>query len=95
MERRWVRWRFAAEAVPPCPPGDDDAEWEVGGLPVERVWREYRAEVAWTRRIVEGMPLDRPAELGGRFRTPEEAPSLGRILFHLLPAGADTHGGKL
>ncbi|MFF5223214.1 DUF664 domain-containing protein [Micromonospora sp. NPDC000212] len=49
MERRWIRWGFAAEPVAPCPPGDEDAE---------------------------------------------TAPSLGRILFHLLQEYA-RHVGQL
>ncbi|WP_446220709.1 mycothiol transferase [Micromonospora sp. IBHARD004] len=35
-----------------------------------------------------------PPRLGGRFRTPEEAPSLGRILFQLLQEYA-RHVGQL
>ncbi|MEU6114219.1 DUF664 domain-containing protein [Streptomyces sp. NPDC047117] len=46
VERRWLRWGFAAEDV-----------------------------LAW---------LTDKARVGGRFSTPDQAPSLGRILFHLL-----------
>lgn len=67
VERRWIRWGFAAEQVAPCPPGEDDAEWRVGALSTEQVWRAYRAEVAHTRGIVAGVPLSRRAALGGRF----------------------------
>jgi uncharacterized damage-inducible protein DinB len=94
VERRWIRWGFAAEAVPPRPAEDGDAEWRVTGLSVEQVWREYHDEVARTREIVSGVPLERRARLGGRFRTPEQAPTLGRILFHLLQEYA-RHVGQL
>ena len=88
----WIRW--ASPRVPPRPAEDDDAEWRVAGLPVAQVWREYHDEVARTREIVTGVPLDRRARLGGRFRTPEQAPTLGRILFHLLQEYA-RHLGQL
>lgn len=39
-------------------------------------------------------PLGRSARLGGRFRTAREAPTLGRILFHLLQEYAP-HVGQL
>ncbi|MDH6460719.1 putative damage-inducible protein DinB [Micromonospora sp. A200] len=94
VERRWIRWGFAAEQVAPCPPGEDDAEWRVDALSTEQVWRAYRAEVAHTRRIVARVPLSRRAALGGRFHAAADAPSLGRILFHLLQEYA-RHLGQL
>lgn len=94
VERRWIRWGFAAEPVEPAPPGDDDAEWRVEALSTAQVWRAYRVEVAHTRRIVAGVPLARRAALGGRFHAVAHAPSLGRILFHLLQEYA-RHVGQL
>ncbi|MFD5070560.1 DUF664 domain-containing protein [Streptomyces sp. NPDC058369] len=38
--------------------------------------------------------LSDKARLGGRFKTPDQAPSLGRILFHLLQEYA-RHAGHL
>ncbi|MEH0845362.1 DinB family protein [Micromonospora sp. CPCC 205711] len=94
VERRWIRWGFAAEPVAPCPPGDEDAEWRIDGRSAEEVWQAYRAEVAQTRRIIEGVPLTQAARLGGRFSSATHAPSLGRILFHLFQEYA-RHIGQL
>ncbi|MEU8118239.1 DinB family protein [Spirillospora sp. NPDC049024] len=95
VERRWMRWGFAAEDVLAYPPGDDEAEWTV---PLDRssaqIMAAYRLEVARTRDLVEGASLNDKARLGGRFQTSEEAPSLGRILFHLLQEYA-RHVGHL
>lgn len=95
VERRWMRWGFAAEDVLAYPPGGDVAEWTV---PIDRstaqVMAAYRLEVAQTRTLVEGAALKDKARLGGRFRTSDQAPSLGRILFHLLQEYA-RHVGHL
>lgn len=94
-ERRWMRWGFAAEDVLAHPPGGDEAEW---GVPADRPTAEvldgYRAEVAESAALAADAPLTEPARTGGRFRTPEEAPALGRILFHLLQEYA-RHVGQL
>lgn len=95
VERRWMRWGFAAEDVLAYPPGGDAAEWTI---PLDRstaqVMDAYRLEVARTRTLVESASLDDKARLGGRFRTSDQAPSLGRILFHLLQEYA-RHVGHL
>ncbi|MGI5206296.1 DinB family protein [Spirillospora sp. CA-108201] len=95
VERRWMRWGFAAEDVLAYPPGGDAAEW---GVPDDRstaqVLAAYRLEAEKTRTLAEGASLDDKARLGGRFRTSDQAPSLGRILFHLLQEYA-RHVGHL
>ncbi|WP_141580183.1 DinB family protein [Actinomadura sp. WMMA1423] len=95
VERRWMRWGFAAEDVLAYPPGGDEAEW---GVPADRstadVLDAYQKEVARTRTLVEGASLDDKARLGGRFQSSDQAPSLGRILFHLLQEYA-RHVGHL
>ena len=95
VERRWMRWGFAAEDVLAYPPGGDEAEWTV---PADRasaqVMDAYRLEVSHTRALLDGAALNDRARLGGRFRTSEQAPSLGRILFHLLQEYA-RHVGHL
>jgi uncharacterized damage-inducible protein DinB len=100
VERRWMRWGFAAEDVVPYLPGDtgsdsDRAEWTV--LPDETtrdVLAEYRREVDRSRTLASGAELSDIARLGGRFQTAEQAPCLGRILFHLLQEYA-RHVGQL
>jgi RimJ/RimL family protein N-acetyltransferase/uncharacterized damage-inducible protein DinB len=95
VERRWMRWGFAAEDVPVQPAGGDRAEWTVpAGEPTERVLSAYADEVRRSRELAAAAALDTPAAVGGRFATPEQAPTLGRILFHLLQEYA-RHVGQL
>lgn len=94
VERRWMRWGYAAEDVPPCPPGDD-AEWTVpASTPTAAVFATYQDEVTRARTILADAALTDPAALGGRFLTPAEAPPLARVLFHLLQEYA-RHTGHL
>lgn len=93
VERRWLRWGFAAEAVAPYLDDDEDAEWRVSA-PTAEILAAYAAEVDRSRRLVAGQPLDVAARIGGRFREAAAAPSLGRILFHLLQEYA-RHVGQL
>lgn len=95
VERRWLRWGLAAEDVVAYPSGGDAAEWSVpGGASVDDVLGAYFTEVERSRAIVAGADFAASAALGGRFATPEEAPSLGRILTHLLQEYA-RHVGQL
>jgi uncharacterized damage-inducible protein DinB len=95
VERRWLRWGFAAEDVVAYPPDGDDAEWAVpADVPTARVFAAYAEEVRRSRAIAEAAGLDDRAAVGGRFSTPEQAPTLGRILFHLLQEYA-RHVGHL
>jgi uncharacterized damage-inducible protein DinB len=85
VERRWMRWGFNAEDVPAYPPGGDAAEFGVAAdEPTDSVLATYRDEIRRSRELAEGAVLTDMARLGGRFRTPAEAPPLARILFHLL-----------
>ncbi|MFE6767063.1 DinB family protein [Streptomyces sp. NPDC057689] len=85
VERRWMRWGFAAEDVRPYPPGGERAEWHVPSeLPVAEVWTRFEREVAAGRAQSAGVALHTPARTGGRFPKDEEPPVLGRILFHLF-----------
>lgn len=94
VERRWMRWGFAAEDVLAYLPGGDEAEW---GVPpaesTESVMAAYFDEVRRSRSLAQA-DLQTPARLGGRFPTADQAPSLGRILFHLLQEYA-RHLGQL
>ena len=95
VERRWMRWGFAAEDVLAYLPGGDEAEWAVpAGVSSESILAEYRDEVERSRALAGGAGLGEPARVGGRFATPEQAPTLGRILFHLLQEYA-RHVGQL
>ncbi|MDQ2728031.1 MAG: DinB family protein [Actinomycetota bacterium] len=95
VERRWMRWGFAGEPIVAWHPGGDDAEWMVAPeVPAAAVRASFQAEVDRAAALVAGIPLDRRARVGGRFRTAEEAPTLGRILFHLLQEYA-RHAGQL
>ncbi len=85
VERRWLRWGFAAEQVIAYPSGGDTTEWGIDGAePTGSVLAFYHDECERARRIVAGHALDDPAAVGGRFPSAEQAPSLGRILVHLL-----------
>lgn len=55
VERRWLRWGFAAEDVPAHLPGGDEAEWHVpDDEPTEAVVAAYLAEVARSRALPPG-----------------------------------------
>jgi len=85
VERRWLRWGFDAEDVLAYLPGGDAAEFTVGpGESTESVLSGYRDEVERARHVIAAAALTDRAALGGRFATPEQAPALIRILFHLL-----------
>jgi uncharacterized damage-inducible protein DinB len=90
VERRWMRWGFAAEDVVACP---DEDEWRVDA-PTAEILANYRAEVARSRELATTHDLDTPSRIGGRFPDPATAPTLGRILFHLLQEYA-RHVGQL
>ncbi len=83
VERRWLRWGFAAE------------EWTVAaGTSTAQALAAYEAEVTVANSVALAADLSDKARLGGRFKTIEQAPSLGRILFHLLQEYA-RHVGHL
>ncbi|WP_405900439.1 DinB family protein [Streptomyces sp. NBC_00727] len=85
VERRWLRWGFGAVDVVAHPPGGDAAEWTVAaGTPTAQVIADYQAEVAASNSLLATAGLSDKARLGGRFKTPDQAPTLSRILFHLL-----------
>ncbi|WP_046726981.1 DinB family protein [Streptomyces humi] len=95
VERRWLRWGFGAEDVTAHPPGGDAEEWTVAaGTSTARVMSAYQAEVAVSDSLVRNAALNDKARVGGRFAAPEQAPTLGRILFHLLQEYA-RHVGHL
>jgi uncharacterized damage-inducible protein DinB len=93
VERRWMRWGFDAEDVVPWPPGGDTEEFGAGE-PAGDILAAYDAEVRRSRELAAGAALTDVARLGGRFTTPEQAPPLARILFHLLQEYA-RHVGHL
>ncbi|WP_371601774.1 DinB family protein [Streptomyces sp. NBC_01220] len=95
VERRWVRWGFGAEDIVTYPPGGDAEEWTVAAnTSTDQVIADYQAEVAVANSLTAPALLGDKARLGGRFKTPDQAPSLGRILFHLLQEYA-RHVGHL
>lgn len=95
VERRWLRWGFAAQDVVAYHPDGDGAEWTIPpDRSVADVLGAYTEEVRLARAAVGDAPLDAPARAGGRFPTEADAPTLGRILFHLLQEYA-RHTGHL
>ncbi|WUS99835.1 DinB family protein [Streptomyces sp. NBC_00708] len=95
VERRWLRWGFGAVDVVAYPPGGDTEEWTVAAhTPTAQVIADYEAEVAAANVFVAAADLSDKARLGGRFKTPDQAPALSRILFHLLQEYA-RHVGHL
>ncbi|MBA8822842.1 putative damage-inducible protein DinB [Saccharopolyspora lacisalsi] len=94
VERRWLRWGFAAEDVLARLPGGDEAEWDATSEPTAAILAAYRDEVERSRTLIARAELDDPARTGGRFRDPEQVPSLRRIVFHLFQEYA-RHVGQL
>lgn len=95
VERRWMRWGFAAEDLLAYPPGGDETEWHVSAeQPTADVLATYQDEVRRSRAVATDASLTDSARTGGRFQSPEDAPTLGRILFHLLQEYA-RHIGQL
>jgi hypothetical protein len=99
MERRWLRWGFAAEPVD-RPWGDNlhaDADERWYADPTETVadlLASMHAGGRRTRQIVAGTRLADVAGLGGRFDGQGPVPTLGWILFHVLQEYA-RHAGHL
>ncbi|MQA80999.1 MAG: DUF664 domain-containing protein [Streptosporangiales bacterium] len=95
VERRWLRWGFAAQDVVAYAPEGDEAEWAIPpDCSAADVLGAYAEEVRLARAAIGDAPLDAPARVGGRFPTAHDAPTLGRILFHLLQEYA-RHAGHL
>ncbi|MFL6072584.1 MAG: DinB family protein [Mycobacteriales bacterium] len=94
VEKRWLRWGFAAEDVVPWHPDGDEAEWRVAGQTTAEVLADYEDQVRRSRALVAAADLDDRSRTGGRFATPEDTPPLIRILFHLLQEYA-RHVGQL
>lgn len=81
--------------VPGYPPGGVDAEWTVAAdVPAQEVLAAWAEEVARGQAAIARAALDAPSAVGGRFPSAEQAPPLGRILFHLLQEYA-RHVGHL
>jgi hypothetical protein len=96
MERRWLRWGFSAEPMAE-PFGEDDAQgsWYVGsGESAVELIAALHEGGRRTRQIVEAAELSAPSAVGGRFPSPEEAPPLVWVLFHVLQEYA-RHAGHL
>lgn len=95
VERRWMRWGFGAQDVVAYPPGGDAEEWTVAaGTSTAQVIAAWEAEASAANSLTASAELSDKARLGGRFTTPDQAPALGRILFHLLQEYA-RHVGHL
>lgn len=96
MERRWLVWGFAGETVrDPEADRDDEGVFQVPrGMGFLELSALFAAQTARTRAIVEAADLSDRAALGGWFTVPEEAPTLGWILVHVLGEYA-THTGHL
>jgi uncharacterized damage-inducible protein DinB len=99
VERRWLQWGMLAEPVE-RPWGenagnDPDRGWHVAeDEPVAEIMAFFRETAERSREIVGRMALGDVARVGGRFATPEDAPTLAWILFHLLQEYA-RHTGQL
>lgn len=97
MERRWLRWGFAAECVPD--PWGERLPGDTGWLLTEDdSLEELRSRLAeqrdHTRAIISGAELGDRARVGGRFKTAEQCPTLGWTLCHVLQEYA-RHAGHL
>jgi uncharacterized damage-inducible protein DinB len=97
MERRWLRWGFAGEAVdhPWGDSGDDpDAPWQLEpGDTLDGLLAQLHAGGQFTRQVVSGRDPATVAAAGGRFDA-DNRPTLNWILFHVLQEYA-RHAGHL
>ncbi|GGJ91490.1 hypothetical protein GCM10010123_21640 [Pilimelia anulata] len=93
MEQRWLVWGFRGESVPARPPGGAAAEWRVE-LPTDGILAGYAARTARSDAILAGAAVTDVAAVGGRFSRAATAPSLGRILAHMVQEYA-RHVGQL
>ena len=88
VERRWFCWGFLAEPVDDPwrdSGGDPDGRWRVGAdETLDDLVDAFRHQCARSREIAAAADLPDRARVGGRFRTPDEAPTLGWILLHVL-----------
>ncbi|HEY9408136.1 MAG TPA: DinB family protein [Jiangellaceae bacterium] len=96
MERRWLRWGFAAEPVDD-PWGDWGVHdrWQVGaGESLTDLLAMLDEGGVATRSIVEAAELSQHGAVGGRFGGEKPPPTLAWILFHVLQEYA-RHAGHL
>jgi hypothetical protein len=99
MERRWLRWGFAAEPVD-RPWGDNvdaaaDECWRAGPDDTAAdLIAAMHAGGRRTREIVAAADLADPGAVGGRFDGARPSPTLAWILFHVLQEYA-RHAGHL
>lgn len=97
MERRWLRWGFAAERFEQPfadSAGIDDGPWRLeSGDNLADLLTALRAGGERAREIVTG-DLSAKASAGGRFGVDDERPTLNWILFHVLQEYA-RHVGQL
>ncbi|NEA35405.1 DinB family protein [Streptomyces sp. SID13031] len=97
MERRWLRWGFAAEPFgqPFADSGGiDDGPWQLEPSDtLDELLTALRAGGLRAREIVTG-DLTAKAAIGGRFGVEGERPTLNWILFHVLQEYA-RHVGQL
>ncbi|MGW1340908.1 DinB family protein [Kribbella sp. NPDC002412] len=96
MERRWLRWGFAAEQVDEPwgdSGGDPDGRWSIGpDDTLAGLIARLHEGGATTRRLVTGVDPATRAATGGRFG--EVRPTVNWILFHVLQEYA-RHAGHL
>lgn len=87
VERRWLRWGFAGQSVDDVW-GDNDPQtgcWAVPeGMSVAEVLSAFDEQVAASRALLAGRSLSERAQPGDRFDDPDEPPTLGWIVFHLI-----------
>jgi uncharacterized protein DUF664 len=97
MERRWLRWGFAAEPVEEPwadSGGDPDGRWQLGpDDTLAGLLALLHVGADSTRRLVTGADLSGRAAGGGRFGS-DNRPTLNWILFHVLQEYA-RHAGHL
>ena len=85
VERRWIRWGFAAEDVLAYPPGGDEAEWTIpSGTPTAQVMDAYRGEVAAAASLVAAAGLA-PALFGRSTAAAKPAPVVLRPESRAVP----------